>query len=456
MERDMEGTQSLKEVFTKLHRITEKAKQEPELQFTSLAHLLTVEMLGEGYRRLRKDASPGVDGVTAQEYELALEGNLKDLHGRLREGQYRAQPVRRVYIEKENGKLRPLGVPALEDKVVQKAALLVLEAIYEQDFLPCSYGFRPGRSQHQALDALGRAIVRGKVSYVLDADIKGYFDNLVRTHLMDFIQRRVKDASLLRLISKWLHVGVIEEGRLLPTTKGTPQGAVISPWMANVYLHYVLDRWVEDEVKPRMRGEVHLVRYADDFVVCFEHRDDAGRFSEVLRKRFERYGLELAEDKTRLIAFGRFAERDSEKRGLDKPATFDFLGFTHVCARTRQGKFTVHVRTARKRKKGTMKRIAEWCSRNRHLPAREQQEALNRKLEGHYNYYGRRTNSASLRQVYRSTIRTWRKWLGKRSQRRRGARLTWERFNDFLKRHPLLAPHVRRQRPVQLVLGESS
>ena len=450
----MEGTQSLGEVFTKLHRISEKARQEPELQFTSLAHLLTVDLLREAFRRLRKDASPGVDGVTAQEYEQALEANLVDLHRRLREGRYRAQPVRRVYIEKENGKLRPLGIPALEDKVVQRAALVILEAIYEQDFLCCSYGFRPRRSPWDALDALGDAIVRGKVNYVLDADIKGYFDHIVRCHLMNFIQRRVKDRSLLRLLSKWLHVGVIEEGRLLSTTEGTPQGAVISPWMANVYLHYVLDQWVEQEVRPRLRGEVHLVRYADDFVMCFQHREDAERVLRAMGKRFAEYGLELSEEKTRLIAFGRFAALDRKRAGRGKPETFDFLGFTHVCACTRAGKFTVQVRTAKKRLRSAMKRFAEWCKEHRHQPVKEQRAELNRKLEGHYNYYGRRTNTMSLRQLHRRVVRTWRKWLNRRSQRHRGTHMNWERFWDFLRRNPLKPPRIRR-RMVQLALGES-
>ncbi len=250
-------------VFTQLHRISEKAKQDPRLQFTSLAHLLSMELLGDAYRRLRKDASPGVDGLTAQSYEQDLLGHLQDLHRRLREGRYRAQPVRRVYIEQE-GKRRPLGIPALDDKIVQKAVTLVLEAVYEQDFLPCSYGYRPGRGAQDALDAVFRAIVWGKVSYVLEVDIKGYFQNIVHEHLMTFLQQRIRDGRLLRLIGKWLHVGILEDGRLLPVTQGTVQGAVISPVLANVYLHYVLDEWMQTVVKPRLRGEMYLLRYADD------------------------------------------------------------------------------------------------------------------------------------------------------------------------------------------------
>jgi RNA-directed DNA polymerase len=259
----VDSTQRLETTYTKLHRLSELAKEDPTLQFTSLAHLLNVELLGDAYRRLRKDASPGVDGLTAQEYEQDLERNLHDLHQRLREGRYQAQPVRRVYIEQE-GKRRPLGIPALEDKIVQRAVVSILEAIYEKDFLPCSYGYRPGRGPQDALNAVFRAIVLGKTSYVLDVDIKGYFQSIVHEHLMTFLQQRIKDRSLLRLIGKWLHVGVLEDGQLLPVTKGTVQGAVISPMLANVYLHHVLDEWMEAVVKPRLRGEMELIRFADD------------------------------------------------------------------------------------------------------------------------------------------------------------------------------------------------
>jgi group II intron reverse transcriptase/maturase len=448
------GTQKpVVDVWTTLRRISEKAKQDPKLRFTSLAHLLKVELLREAYNRLRKAASPGVDGLTAKQYETDLEGNLQALHQRLREGQYRAQPVRRVYIEKENGKLRPLGIPALEDKIVQKAVLLVLEAIYEQDFLGCSYGFRPGRSQHDALEAVQRAIAGGRVSFVLDADIRGYFDNIVRSQLMDLVQRRVVDRSILRLLGKWLHVGVIEEGRLLVMEKGTPQGAVISPWMANVYLHYVLDEWVEQEVKPRLRGDMHLIRYADDFIACFQHRDDAERFAAVLRKRFERYGLELNEEKTRLIPFGRFAEREAMRHGQQQPPTFDFMGFTHYCARSRQGKFIVARRTARKRKQRAMDALEDWIRHHRHLPIAEQRRELNTRLQGHSTYYGVPTNYACLHQVYRFVLRTWMKWLRRRSQRRR---LTWAHYNVLLRRFPLATPRITQRRTTGQLWGDVS
>ena len=423
---------------TELERISELAKQDHTLQFTSLAHLLTVERLGEAYQRLRKDASPGVDGLTAQEYEQNLTANLQALHRCLREGRYRAQPVRRVYIE-QDGKRRPLGIPALEDKIVQRAVVSILEAIYEQDFLPCSFGYRPGRGAQDALNEVFRAIVVGKVSYVLEVDIKGYFQNIVHEHLMAFLQQRITDSSLLRLIGKWLHVGVLEEGRLLPVTKGTSQGAVVSPILANVYLHYVLDEWMETVVKPRMRGEINLIRYADDLIICFQHEEDAERVAGVLRKRFAKYGLELHEEKTRLIPFGRFAEENLRRRGQHKPPTFDFLGFTHICARGRNGKFTVHVRTARKRLRRAMKRMAEWCRDHRHWSIPEQHRALSRALRGHYAYYGRVSNYASLATFLHFTERTWLKWLRRRSQRRH---LSWAKYNNFLRWHLLPKPHV--------------
>lgn len=423
---------------TELERISELAKQDRTLQFTSLAHLLTVERLGEAYHKLRKDASPGVDGLTAQEYEQDLTGNLRDLHRRLRKGRYRAQPVRRVYIE-QDGKRRPLGIPALEDKIVQRAVVSIVDAIYEQDFLPCSFGYRPGRSAQDALNEVFRAIVVGKVSYVLEVDIQGYFQNIVHEHLMAFLQRRIKDSSLVRLIGKWLRAGVLEEGRLLPVTKGASQGAVISPILANVYLHYVLDEWMEAVVKPRMRGEMYLIRYADDLITCFQYREDAERVAGVLRKRFAKYGLELHEEKTRLITFGRFAAENLRRQGPGKPPTFDFLGFTHICARGRNGKFTVHVRTARTRMRRAMKRMAEWCHDHRHWSLPDQHRALSRALLGHYAYYGRPSNWSSLNRFLIFTKRTWFKWLRRRSQRRR---LSWAKYDNLLRRYSLPKPRV--------------
>jgi len=447
----MSDAQTAASMYTKIRRIAEKAKEEPTLRFNSLAHLITVDLLRDGYRELRKGASPGVDGVTAEEYEGELEKNLRELHGRLKEGRYRAQPVKRVYIDKEGGKKRPLGIPALEDKIVQRAALYVLEAIYEQDFLPCSYGFRPKRGAQDALEAVDRAIMRGKVNFILDADIKGYFDNIVRKRLMELIRMRVIDGRLLRLLGKWLHVGVVEGGRLLPTTKGTPQGAVISPWMANVYLHYVLDLWLETEMKPRLKGEVYLIRYADDFVIGFQSKGEAKWVLRELRKRFAEFGLELNEEKTRLIRFGRFAEDDLKQGGGGKPETFDFLGFTHICSRTRTGKFTVKVRTMRKRVQRFLMSIERWCRENRHAPLDEQQEKLSQKLKGHYGYYGRIGNYRSLHQVHRRIRWIWRQWLNRRDQQRH---MTWGRFALAWERYPLPRPRItQRWRPPLLPYG---
>src|SRR5712692_2028875 len=337
---------------TGLDRIAELARGQKEVQFTSIAHLLTVTALERAWTGLRKEASAGVDGVT---YGVHVRENLEQLHDRLESGQYRAQPLRRVYIPKEEGTRRPISIPTLEDKIVQRAAMELLTAIYEQDFLGCSYGFRPGRSAQEALDEIGRVICRRPIGYVLEADICAYFDTIVRRQLMELIEKRVRDGGMLRLIGKWINVGVLEDGRLLVTQTGVGQGQVISPLLANIYLHYVLDEWFEDVVKPRLRGEAYEIRYADDFIVCFQYREDAERVLEVLRQRFEEYGLRLHPDKTRLIEFGRDALTKSEAGGGPKPATFDFLGFTHVCRRSRRGKFTIHVRTMRKRLRRSLK-----------------------------------------------------------------------------------------------------
>lgn len=438
----MSDAQTPESVCTRIRRIREKARQEPNLRFNSLAHLLTVELLRKAFSELREEARPGVDGVTAREYGQNLEKNLQDLHERLREGRYRAQPVRRAFIEKESGAQRPLGIPVLEDKLVQRATLDILEAIYEQDFLPCSYGYRPGRGAQDALAEVFRVVVTKKTNYILEADIKGYFDNIVREQLMEFFGMRIKDGSLLRLLGKWLHVGVVEGGRLLLTKKGTPQGAVISPLMANVYLHYVLDLWVERVVKPVMRGEVHVIRYADDFIVTFQYKDDADRFARVLPKRFAKFGLELHPDKTRLLTFGRFAAVELKRQDGRKPPTFDFLGFTHSCGTSRKGKFTVKVRTMRTRLRRTLRRIHEWCKKHRHDPIPEQRRILNRKLEGHYAYFGRPGNHRCLKSVHFACERIWFFWLRRREQRRR---LTWAWFQTVLQELPLALPRIRQE-----------
>src|SRR6202521_1078655 len=423
---------------TKIDRISELAREDSKRQFYSIAHMITPEALNAAFRGLRKKASAGVDGVTYEEYERDVARNIQTLHERLKNGKYQAQPLRRVYILKEDGKQRPLSIPALEDKIVQKAVLEILNAIYEQDFLECSYGFRPGRGPHQALDEVGRVICTRPTGWILEIDITAYFDSIVRQQLMELIEKRVRDRSVLHLIRKWIQTGVIEEGRLLVSETGTGQGQTISPLLANIYLHYVLDEWFENEVKPRLKGTAHEIKFADDAVLCFQYREDAEKVMEVLPKRFAKYGLTLHPEKTRLVDFGRFAEERAKRQGK-KPATFDFLGFTHICARSRKGKFTVKVRTMKKRLRRGLKAIADWCRENRHDPVEEQQQTLNAKLRRHYQYYGRPPNYKSIMQFYREVCSTWRKWLSRRTRR---VWLTWEKYVELLRRHPLLFPRI--------------
>ncbi len=421
-----------------LSRLTELAKEDPARRFVSIAHWLTVEALLEAFYSLRKDAAAGVDGVTFRDYEKQAIGNIRELHERVKGKRYRAQPLRRIYIPKEDGRTRPISIPALEDKIVQKATVTLLNAIYEQDFLACSYGFRPGRSAHQALDEVGRSICCGPISCVLELDIVSYFDSIVRQQLMEMVERRIGDGSILRLIRKWIHMGVIDDGRLLVSKTGTGQGQIISPLLANVYLHHVLDLWMENEVRPRLKGKVIEVRYGDDAVFCFQYLEDAQKVLQVLPKRFAKYGLTLHPDKTRLVPFGRSALAQAERDGT-QPATFDFLGFTHICARSRRGKFTVHVKTMKKRLRRALLALAEWCRAHRHDAVEQQQHVLNAKLRGHYQYYGLPTNYRSLRQFYRGVQRLWHKWLNRRT---RGRTLPWPRYKQLLRRHPLLRPRI--------------
>src|SRR5262250_979213 len=343
-------TQSGTRVSQGLSGVREVAKKRRQERFTALLHHVSVDLLWDSFYALKRQASPGVDGVTWQEYETGLEGRLSDLHSRVHRGAYRARPSRRVYIPKADGRQRPLGIAALEDKIVQQAVVTVLNQIYEADFKGFSYGFRPGRGPHQALDALTVGIQRKRVNWVLDADIRGFFDNLSHEWMLKFLEHRVADHRILRLIQKWLRAGVSEDGQWLKTTVGTPQGAVASPLLANVYLHYVFDLWVEAWRKKVARGDVIVVRYADDLVVGFEHRTEAERFLEEFRERLAKFGLELHADKTRLIEFGRFAARTRQRRGQGKPETFTFLGFTHFCGKRRKdGAFIVWRETAKKR-----------------------------------------------------------------------------------------------------------
>src|SRR5213593_1301480 len=420
-------------------RIAELAKEDRDRKFSSIAHLLTVDALHDAFEGLRRDASAGVDGKTHAEYAVALRENLTTLHDRLRQGKYRAEPLRRIYIPKEDGRQRPISIPSLEDKIVQKAAADLLNAIWEQDFLDCSHGFRPGRSPHDALDEVGRILNTRPITTVLEADISGYFDAIVRSLLMEMVEKRVSDGTILRLIGKWINIGAVDQGRLLISETGTGQGQVISPLLANVYLHYVLDEWFETVVKPRLRGQAYEIRYADDFILCFQYREDAEKVLAVLRKRFEKYGLTLHPDKTRLIEFGRDALSKWEAEGGPKPGTFDFLGFTHICRRSRRGNFTLHVRTMRQRLRRSLRRASAWCQRHRHDPLAEQCRTLNAVLRGHYQYYGRPTNFRSLWEFYRGVRRIWRKWLNRRT---RGRSLPWPVYGELLNAHPLQRPYI--------------
>ncbi|MGH8208599.1 MAG: group II intron reverse transcriptase/maturase [Steroidobacteraceae bacterium] len=423
---------------TLLSRLTELAQEDRRRKFSSIAHLLTPQALHEAFRRLRKDASVGVDEVTYQDYEKQASENIQRLWERLKSKQYRAQPLRRIYIPKEDGKLRAISIPSLEDKIVQKATVRLLERVFEVDFLPCSYGSRPGRNPHQALDEIDRIIFRESISYVLELDITSYFDAIVRKQLMEMIGQRISDTSILRLIGKWINIGVVDEGRVLNSETGVGQGQVISPFLANIYLHRVLDQWFEDEVKRRLRGKAFLVRYMDDAVICFQNAEDAQKVQEVLGKRFANYGLTLHPQKTQLIPFGRSAQVEAE-RLKTKPATFDFLGYTHVMSRSRRGKFMVKVRTMKKRLKRSLKAAVRDCKKHRHDPIGQQQVTLNAKLRGHYQYYGRASNYQSLWQFYKAVRSTWMKWLNRRT---RGTTLSWETYNRLLARYPLLPPKI--------------
>lgn len=424
---------------TPLSRLTELAKEDSARRFYSIAHLLTARALYEAFKELRKDASAGVDGVKYQDYQKELGRNLQDLWERVKSGKYRAQPLRRVYIPKEDGTSeRPISIPALEDKIVQGAAVRLLNAIFEVDFLDCSYGSRPGRNPHQALDELDRVLFRESITHVLELDIKSYFDSIVRKHLVEMIERRVSDGSILRLIGKWINVGVIDDGRLLETEEGVGQGQVISPFLANVYLHHILDRWFEDEVKPRLKGKAFLVRYVDDAVLCFQNAEDAQKVLTVLDKRFSNYGLTLHPEKTRLVKFGRAALDEAERMGK-APDTFDFLGLTHIPERSRRGFYRPGVKTMKKRLKRGLREVGRWCKDHRHESLETQQRTLNAKLLGHYQYYGRSSNHRSLWRFYRLVGLIWRKWL---SRRRRGAPMSWDQFHALLARHPLLKPQI--------------
>jgi RNA-directed DNA polymerase len=408
-------------VSTDLARVRAKARDRT-VRFTALLHHVTVERLEAAYRALSPRAAAGVDGVTWHEYGQALQGNLEVLHGRVQGGAFRATPVRRVWIPKPDGRLRPLGVAALEDKIVQRAVVEVLNAIYEQDFLGFSYGFRPGRGQHDALDALATGILKRRVNWVLDVDIRDFFGQVDPACLERFLEHRIADKRVLRLIQKWLRAGVIEHGEWSATQTGTAQGASISPLLGNVYLHYVFDLWAQQWRVRHARGDMILTRYADDAVAGFQHRDDAERFLVELRQRLAEFGLELAEKKTRLIEFGRFAARDRERRGAPKPDTFTFLGFTHICAETQQGWFKLKRVTSKKKMRAKLQSVKTEMRARRHLPIPEQGVWLASVLTGHYRYYAVPDNGPALRAFRQAIKRLWLDSLRSRSQRHRLSR----------------------------------
>jgi group II intron reverse transcriptase/maturase len=408
-----------------LDRVRQAARKDKDAKFTALLHHVTIDRLRAAYWAIRPNAAPGIDGVTWRDYGQALESNLRELHARVHRGAYRARPSRRVFIPKPDGRLRPLGVASLEDKIVQRATVEVLNAVYEEDFLGFSYGFRPGRGAHDALDGLAVAIRRKRVSWVLDADIRDFFSSLDHSWLERFLEHRIADKRVLHLIGKWLRAGVIENGTWTACDEGTPQGASVSTLLANVYLHYVFDQWVHQWRRQRARGDVIVVRYADDFVAGFQYNDDAQRFLADLRERFATFALELNTGKTRLIEFGRFAAANRAKRGLSKPETFDFLGFTHVCAKTRAGYFKVMRITNKKRMRAKLREVKTTLNRRRHLPIPQQGAWLASVVRGHCAYYAVPDNSRAIHAFRYRAIRLWRRALRRRSQR---TRLTWERM----------------------------
>ena len=433
----MAGISNPGTVSTKQARIAELARQMPDKPLHSLSRHVDIEWLTEAYERTRKSGAPGVDGQTAAQYAAELQGNLQSLLNRAKAGDpYRAPPVRRVYIPKGDGKAkRPIGIPTFEDKVLQRAVVMLLEPIYEQAFRDCSYGFRPGRSAHQALQRLWKGLTEMSGGYVLELDIQSYFDTVDHEKLRELLRKRVNDGVVMRLIGKWVNAGVLEEGRLYRPEAGTPQGGVISPLLSNVYLHEVLDVWFEDVVVPRLRGRAFMVRYADDAVLVFRREDDAQRVMAVLGARFAKYGLTLHPEKTRLTKFEQ-PPRDEPGGG---PPSFDFLGFTHHWGRSLRGTRIVVRKTSRQRFSRALRAIGAWLRDHRHDPIREQHAALSAKLRGHYGYFGITGNARALVRMLHFVRLRWRYWLDRRSSSRR---LTWEVFEHIYERFPLPPPRI--------------
>ena len=431
---DTPGSQT---VSTKLQRIAEQAKQYPAMVFNNLYHLIDRDFLMEAFRQTRKSGALGVDKITAKQYAANLEANLRDLHERLRDNRYVAPPVERVWIDKEDGKKRPIGKPCFEDKIVQRAVMMILMAIFDHDFYDFSHGFRKGHSQHQALHELREMSRKLNISWILDADVSGFFDNIDHGLLVEILKQRVNDGGIIRLIGKWLNAGVVEAGTLTYPEKGTPQGGVISPMLANLFLHYVLDEWFVKEVKPRMKGRCFLIRFADDFIIGFEREDDAKRIMDVLPKRFNRFNLTIHPEKTVLVQFKKPQFREKPAKGN---GTFDFLGFTHHWAKSRRGFWYIKRKTIGKRLRGFMNRMWDWCRENRHKPLREQYDALCSKLRGYYQYFGIRGNYKLLEVAFEHTERAWKFWLSRRSHK---SYITWRKFIDSIRSiMPLPKPRI--------------
>lgn len=438
----MSGTLSLRNnISTRQEKIAQLSSQSPSMVWTTLAHHIDVEWLAEAYRRTRKDGAVGVDGVTAKEYEANLLGNLESLLERFKSGSYQAPPVRRVLIPKEGaaGKMRPLGIPTLEDKILQRAVLMLLEPVYEQDFLDCSYGFRPDRGAHKALEGLRDGVMALGGAWVIDLDIQSFFDTVSRKHLAEFLDKRVRDGVVRQAIGKWLNAGIMDEGQLTYPEAGTPQGGVLSPLLSNIYLHEVLDCWFEQVVKPRLCGRALLIRYADDAVLAFSNEEDARRVMEVLAKRFGRFGLTLHPEKTRLVDYRPPPVRKDTAGTSTARGSFDMLGFTLYWGRSRRGYWVVMLKTAKKRFARAARRIAEFLREARHWKMAEQQAELNRRLQGHFAYFGITGNYRAISRLVWVTTRLWHKWLARRSNSKH---LTWKRFNQLLERFPLLRPRI--------------
>ncbi len=423
-------------ISTQIQEIAKQAIAYPEGAFRTLIHRIDVAWLKEAYRQTNKSSAAGIDGITAAAYAANLEENLQELHQRLKEGRYKAPPVERVWIAKEDGTQRPIGKPTFEDKIVQRAVVMLIEPIYDQEIYDYSHGFRTGHSPHQALQQLREQCQQMNINWIIDADVSKFFDEIGHDQQREFIKRRVIDGGKLKLIGKWLKAGVMEEGNLTYAEKGTPQGGVISPMLANIFLHYVLDEWYEQEVKPRLKGRSFLIRYADDFVIGCELESDARRIMEVLPQRFSRYGLTIHPEKTKLVKFGKPPKK--EQSG-SKQETFDFLGFTHYWAKSQRGYWVIKRKTARKRQRRSIKALWKWCKQNRHLPIEEQYQKLCQKLRGHYQYYGIRSNSRQLEEVYQQAMRAWRYWLTRRDNSRK---MIWEKFKEVLTRFILPKPRI--------------